>query len=101
MADIKFYIPEGQIIPESMKLKYNNKVVYYFKDTCYTYSFCYPRTEGWTDEEAETATKEIADLLVKQNKIWENWLINKIERIDDGHQIIQYRVEFFVTLRKD
>lgn len=96
MADIKFYIPEGKIIPEGLRLKYNDKVVYYSRD-CFAYSFCYVKTDGWTAEEAKSATEEIADVFVKQNSGWIKWIINKIERCDDDHQVIQYRVEFFVT----
>ena len=98
---VQFHIPEHEIIPTDLRLKFNNKIFGYNKlNRCLGYDFfCY---DCKSDDEALNYVNEIATLMCKQSEStqyrWEIRTVYVIEQEENFKVYPKIRVVFDTKL---
>lgn len=90
MSKIDFYIPDDEIIPRKLRLKYNDKIIEY---TVERNEYTFRLLNDWKIEEAEQAIRDIADMFEKRK--FDDYRLKVDARIEwIGYN--SYRVSFKV-----
>lgn len=90
MSKIDFYIPDDEIIPRKLRLKYNDKIIEY---TVERNEYTFRLLNDWKTEEAEQAIRDIADMFEKRK--FDDYRLKVDARIEwIGYN--SYRVSFKV-----